>query len=85
MPANKIHVINTEDLKPDDLVVGSERQEIMVVPPGLYISRVQRDASTYGIWVWWKGSTQPEMFNPYWSWYVVRKEQENGTTEERPV
>jgi hypothetical protein len=77
--------VNTDSLKPDDNVVGSERQEIMVSPPGLYVDRIKQDDNTYGVWVWWRGATQPELFNPYWTWYVIRKETQNGTTEERPV
>jgi hypothetical protein len=66
--------INTENLKPDDLVTGSERAELMVGPAGLYVDRIKQDAPTNGVWVWWKGSPYPEFFNPYWTWYVIRKE-----------
>jgi hypothetical protein len=72
--------VNTDGLKPGDRVMGSERAELMIGPAGLYVDRILQDASTYGVWVWWRGATQPEFFNPYWSWYIIRKEENNGTT-----
>ena len=77
--------VNTENLKPDDLVMGSERAELMVGAAGLYVDKIHLDTKIYGVWVWWRGATQPELFNPYWTWYVVRKETNNGTPEEGPV
>jgi hypothetical protein len=46
-----------------------------VPPGGLYVDRTSQDKKTYGIWVWWRGATQPELFNPLWTWFIeARKE-----------
>jgi len=74
--------VDTENLKPDDLVMGSERAELMIGPAGLYIDRIKVDVASCGVWVWWRGVTTPEIFNPYWTWFVVRKADTNGTTQE---
>jgi hypothetical protein len=72
--------VNTQDLKPGDLVMGSERAELMIGPAGLYVNKIEVDVASYGVWVWWRGAAIPEIFNPYWSWFVVRKADTNGTT-----
>jgi hypothetical protein len=72
--------INTNFLKPGDLVMGSERAELMIGPAGLYVDRIESDVASYGVWIWWRGAAVPEIFNPYWTWYVIRKEDTNGTT-----
>lgn len=77
--------INTQDLKPGDLVMGSEQAQIMVPPAGLYVDRIKVEASVNAIWVFWRGASSPELFNPYWTWYAIRKGNTNGTTEEGPV
>jgi len=73
--------INTNSLKPNDLVMGCEVGEIMVPAGGLYVDRIEVvEKQYYGVWVWWRGATQPELFNPYWTWFVTREETQNGTT-----
>lgn len=66
--------VNTEDLKPGMRVIGSERQEIMVPPQGLYVEKVEQHKvngkPTAGILVYWKDAPLSELFNPYWTWYV---------------
>ena len=77
--------VTTEELQAGDLVVGSERQEIMVAPPGLTVAYNVGDNGWGAIGIVWEGNPKPEFFNRYWNWYVVRKEKENGATEEGPV
>lgn len=76
--------IETQNLKPGDLVMGSEQAQIMVPHAGLYIDRIE-EGPWSGVLVYWRGATRPEIFNPYWIWYVIRKVNTNGTTEEGPV
>jgi hypothetical protein len=67
--------MDTNGLLPGDLVLGCEEAQIMVPPGGLYVDRTSQDKKTYGIWVWWRGATQPELFNPLWTWFIeARKE-----------
>ena len=82
----KTRCVNTESLEPGDLVMGSERQELMLPPDGLYVERTEYNKQHGCTLVWWRGATRPEGFNPYYTWYVKdeRKEQEDGTTEEGP-
>jgi hypothetical protein len=72
--------VNSEALVPGDVVVGSERAEIIVAPPGLTVESVTKDNATGAIWIKWVGHERPEGFNPLWTWYVDanRKENNNG-------
>lgn len=76
--------VDTHMLKPGDLVMGSEREELMIGPAGLYVDRIE-EGPWSGVTVYWRGASRPETFNPYWTWFVIRKANTNGTTEEGPV
>jgi len=68
----------TNQLKSGDNVTGSQREELMIAPPGLYVTKVTEELDRcnefYGCTlVWWGNSARPEAFNPYYVWYVANR------------
>jgi hypothetical protein len=69
------HYRATQGLRPGDHVVSADRWEVMVVPPGLYVTKTQwdgdkRSPTAANTLVWWDDKPNPEAFNPYDGWHT---------------
>jgi hypothetical protein len=67
---------NTNQLKAGDLVMGSDREDIVFPTNGQRVTKTELE----GIYVlvYWNDSVTPELWNPYFTWYVQERENRNG-------